>query len=114
MGKTVRVNVSQRRDREAEQLEKKFQETSRAEDLRRAKKQMESISREISEAVEAEKQYEEGLMVSFQAMGDNTLRRRIESIRQELLSTTSYARDLIEILAEMEDEVARRRDSACN
>ena len=114
MGKTVRVNVRQRRDREAEQLEKKFQEASRAEDLRRAKKQMESISREIVEAVEAEKQYEEGLMVSFQAMGDNTLRRRIESIRQELLSTTAYARDLIEILAEMEDEVARRRDGACN
>jgi flagellar biosynthesis component FlhA len=109
MGKTVRVNVSQRRDREAEQLEKKFQEASRAEDLRRAKKQMESISREIAEAVEAEEKYEEGLMVSYHAMGDNTLRRRIESIRQELLSTTAYAQDLVEILAEMEDEVSRRK-----
>ena len=98
----------QRREREAAQLEKKYRETSRAEDLRRAKKQMESISQEIADAVEAEKKYEEGLAISFQGMGDNTLRRRIEAIRQELLSTTAYAQDLIEILAEMEDEVARR------
>lgn len=101
----------QRREREATQLEKKFQETSRAEDLRRAKKQMESISRELAESVEEEKQYEQGLMVSFHAMGNETLRRRIEAIRTDLLSTTSYAQDLIELLAEMEDEVARRGGS---
>jgi len=101
----------QRREREAEQLEKKFHETSRAEDLRRAKKQMESITRELSEAVEAEKEYEQGLIVSFQEVGNETLRRRIEYIRKELLSTTSYAQDLIELLVEMEDEIARRGDS---
>ena len=101
----------QRREREAVQLEKKFQETSRAEDLRRVKKQMESISRELAESVEAEQQYEQGLMVSFQAVGNETLRRRIEAIRKDLLSTTSYAQDLIELLAEMEDEVARRGGS---
>ena len=99
----------QRREREAAQLEKKYKEQTRGAALRRAKLQMESISREIAEAVEAEKKYEEGLMVSYHAMGDNTLRRRIESIRQELLSTTSYAQDLVEILAEMEDEVSRRK-----
>ena len=109
MGKTVRVNVDQRRDREAAQLETKYKEQTRGAALRRAKQQMESISREIAEAVEAEKKYEEGLMVSYHAMGDNTLRRRIESIRQELLSTTAYAQDLVEILAEMEDEVLRRK-----
>ena len=109
MGKTVRVNVEQRRDREAAQLEKKYKEQTRGAALRRAKLQMESISREIAEAAEAEEKYEEGLMVSFHAMGDNTLRRRIESIRQELLSTTAYAQDLVEILAEMEDEVSRRK-----
>ena len=111
MGKTVRANSDQQRARDTAQLEKKFDETSRAEDLRRAKKQMESISQEIAESVAAEQQYERGLMVSFQAMGDETLRRQIESIRQELLSTTAYAQDLIELLAEMEDETARRRDS---
>ena len=109
MGKTVRVNVDQRRDREAEQLEKKYKEQTRGAALRRAKLQMESISREIAEAVEAEEKYEEGLMLSFEGIADNTLRRRIESIRQELLSTTSYAQDLVEILAEMEDEVSRRK-----
>jgi hypothetical protein len=102
---------AQRREREADQLEKKFHETSRAEDLRRVKKQMESISRELAESVEAEQQYEQGLMVSFQAVGNETLRRRIEYTRKELLNTTSYAQDLIELLAEMEDEVARRGDS---
>jgi len=101
----------QRRQRDSSQLEKKFHETARAEDLRRAKKQMESISQEIAEAVEAEKKYEQGLMVSFQEVGNETLRRRIVYIRKELLSTTSYAQDLIELLAEMEDEVARRGDS---
>ena len=109
MGKTVRVNVDQRRAREAAQLEKKYKEQTRGAALRRAKQQMESISREIAEAVEAEKQYEAGLMLSFEGRADNTLRRRIESIRQELLSTTSYAQDLVEILAEMEDEVSRRK-----
>ena len=109
MGKTVRVNVDQRRAREAAQLEKKYKEQTRGAALRRAKQQMESISREIAEAVEAEKQYEAGLMLSFEGIADNTLRRRIESIRQELLSTTSYAQDLVEILAEMEDEVSRRK-----
>jgi len=99
----------QRRDREAAQLEKKYKEQTRGATLRRAKKQMESISREIAEAVEAEKQYEDGLAISFQGMENNTLRRRIEAIRTELLSTTSYAQDLVEILAEMEDEVSRRK-----
>lgn len=99
----------QRREREAVQLEKKYKEQSRGAALRRAKKQMESISREIAEAVEAEKQYEDGLAISFQGMENNTLRRRIEAIRTELLSTTSYAQDLVEILAEMEDEVSRRK-----
>jgi len=99
----------QRREREAEQLEKKYKEQTRGEALRRAKKQMESISREIAETVEAEEQYRDGLAISFQGMGDNTLRRRIEAIRTELLSTTSYAQDLVEILAEMEDEVTRRK-----
>jgi hypothetical protein len=99
----------QRRDREAVQLEKKYKEQTRGEALRRAKKQMESISREIAEAVEAEEQYRDGLAISFQGMGDNTLRRRIEAIRTELLNTTSYAQDLVEILAEMEDEVTRRK-----
>ena len=98
----------QRRQREAAQLEKKFREQTRGETLRRAKLQMESISREIAESVEEEKQYAEGLAISFQGMEDNTLRRRIEAIRTELLSTTSYAQDLVEILAEMEDEVSRR------
>tara|TARA_Y100000992_G_scaffold147435_1_gene98180 strand:+ start:2759 stop:3097 length:339 start_codon:yes stop_codon:yes gene_type:complete len=98
----------QRRQREEAQLEKKFREQTRGETLRRAKLQMESISREIAESVEEEKQYAEGLAISFQGMEDNTLRRRIEAIRTELLSTTSYAQDLVEILAEMEDEVSRR------
>ena len=106
-----KIYREQRREREAAQLEKKYRETSRAEDLRRAKKQMESITRELSEAVEAEKKYEQGLMVSFQAMGSETLRRRIASVRKELLGTTSYAQDLIELLVEMEDEIARRGDS---
>jgi len=99
----------QRRNREAVQLEKKYKEQTRGAALRKAKKQMESISREIAEAVEAEKQYEDGLAISFHGMEDNTLRRRIEAIRTELLSTTSYAQDLVEILAEMEDEVSRRK-----
>ena len=99
----------QRRDREVAQLEKKYKEQTRGAALRKAKLQMESISREIAEAVEEEEQYEEGLAVSFQGIGDNTLRRRIEAIRTELLSTTSYAQDLVEILAEMEDEVSRRK-----
>ena len=99
----------QRREREAIQLEKKYKEQTRGEALRRAKKQMESISREIAETVEAEEQYRDDLAISFQGMGDNTLRRRIEAIRTELLSTTSYAQDLVEILAEMEDEVTRRQ-----
>ena len=106
-----KIYREQRREREDAQLEKKYREISRAEELRRAKKQMESISRELSEAVEAEQQYEQGLMVTFQAMGNETLRRRIASVRKELLSTTSYAQDLIELLAEMEDEIARRGDS---
>ena len=101
----------QQRRREEAQLEKKFREQTRGEALRRAKKQMESISRELAESVEAEQQYEQGLMVSFQAVGNETLRRRIEYTRKELLNTTSYAQDLIELLAEMEDEVARRGDS---
>ena len=103
-----KIYREQRRQREEAQLEKKFREQTRGEALRRAKLQMESISREIAESVEEEKKYSEGLAISFQGMEDNTLRRRIEAIRTELLSTTSYAQDLVEILAEMEDEVSRR------
>lgn len=100
----------QRREREAAQLEKKFREQTRGEALRRAKVQMESISREIAESVEEEQQYKQGLLVAFHTMDDNTLRRRIEAIRAELLSTTAYAQDLVEILAELEDETERRKD----
>ena len=105
-----KIYREQRRQREEAQLEKKFREQTRGETLRRAKLQMESISREIAESVEEEKQYKQGLLVSFHTMDDNTLRRRIEAIRTELLSTTSYAQDLVEILAEMEDETERRKD----
>lgn len=99
----------QRREREAVQLEKKYKEQTRGAALRRAKKQMASISREIAESVEEEQKYEQGLLVAFHTMDDNTLRRRIEAIRAELLSTTAYAQDLVEILAEMEDETERRK-----
>jgi len=105
-----KIYREQRREREADQLEKKFDEVSRAECLRRAKRQIQSVMAELAEAAAEEEQYHRGLSISFQSMGSETIRRRIDSIRKDLMSTTSYAQDLIELLVEMEDELARRGD----
>jgi len=108
MGKTVRSGRDQRRAREEAGLEKKWREEQRQRAHTRSNKQDAEIARELAEDARQEQIYETALSHVYGMMDDDTLRRRIRDLREELLETTSEARDILELLEELQDESMRR------
>jgi len=108
MGKSRRANRDQRRAREETELEKKWRKEEFHRVMTRAKKQMADIDRELAEDAEAEERYEQGLANAYADIPDDVLYRKLRDIEEELLRTTSEAKDLVEMLHEMRDEIYRR------
>lgn len=108
MGKTVRSNRGQRRAREETALEKKWREEEWLRKQTRGKRQAADIAKELAEDAAAEEKYEQGLATAYGDVADDVLYRRVRDIEEELLRTTAEARDLVEMLHEMRDEIYRR------
>ena len=108
MGKSRRTNRDQRRAREETELEKKWRKEEFHRVMTRAKKQMADIDRELAEDAEAEERYEQGLANAYADIPDDVLYRKLRDIEEELLRTTAEARDLVEMMHEMRDEIYRR------
>ena len=108
MSKSRRNNRDQRRAREEAGLEKKWREEQRQRAHTRSKKQSAEIAAEIAEDARQEQIYHAALSRVYGELDDDTLRRRIRDLREELLETTSEARDILELLEELQDESMRR------
>lgn len=108
MGKTVRSGRGQRRARQETALEKKWREEEWQRKHTRSKKREADIAKEIAEDVASEQRYEQGLASAYGDIPDDALYRKIRDIEEELLRTTAEARDLVELLHEMRDEIYRR------
>ena len=109
MGKTVRSSRGQRRARQETALEKKWREEEWRRKQTRSKRQAADIAKELAEDAATEEKYEQGLARAYAEIEDDTLRRRARDIEEELLRTTTEARDLVEMLHEIRDEINRRK-----
>jgi len=108
MGKSRRANRDQLRARQETALEKKWREEEFQRAMTRARKQVAEIDKELAEDAAEEKRYEQGLASAYGDIPDDVLYRRLRDIEEELLRTTTEARDLVEMMHEMRDEIYRR------
>ena len=108
MGKSRRSNRDQLRAREESALEKKWREEEYRRGMTRARKQADEIAKELATDAEEDRRYEQGLASAYGDVPDDVLYRRLRDIEEELLRTTSEARDLVEMMHEMRDEIYRR------
>ena len=108
MGKSRRANRDQLRAREDHALEKRWREEEFQHAMTRARKQAAEIDKELAEDAAEEERYEQGLATAYGDVPDDVLYRRLRDIEEELLRTTSEARDLVEMMHEMRDEIYRR------
>lgn len=108
MGKTIRSGRGQRRARQETALEKKWREEEWQRKQTRSKRQAADIAKELAEDAAEEKRYEQGLANAYGDVPEDVLYRRVRDIEEELLRTTAEARDLVEMLHEMRDEIYRR------
>ena len=108
MGKSRRANRDQLRARQETALEKKWREEEFQRAMTRARKQAAEIDKELAEDAAEEERYEQGLANAYGNVPDDVLYRRLRDIEEELLRTTAEARDLVEMMHEMRDEIYRR------
>jgi hypothetical protein len=108
MGKSRRASRDQLRARQETALEKKWREEEFQRAMTRARKQVAEIDKELAEDTAEEKRYEQGLASAYGDVPDDVLYRRLRDIEEELLRTTTEARDLVEMMHEMRDEIYRR------
>ena len=108
MGKHRRSNRDQIRDRQEAALEKKWREEVQQRKHTRGKKREADIAKELATDIAEEQRYEQGLADAYGDVADDELYRKIRDIEEELLRTTTEARDLIELLHELRDEIYRR------
>jgi len=108
MGKSRRANRDQLRARQETELEKKWREEEFQRAMTRARKQVAEIDKELAEDAAEAEIYEQGLASAYGDVPDDVLYRRLRDIEEELLRTTTEARDLVEMMHEMRDEIYRR------
>lgn len=108
MGKSRRSNRDQLRARQETALEKKWREEEFQRAMTRARKQVAEIDKELAEDAAEAEIYEQGLASAYGDVPDDVLYRRLRDIEEELLRTTTEARDLVEMMHEMRDEIYRR------
>ena len=108
MGKSRRANRDQLRARQETALEKKWREEEFQRAMTRARKQVAEIDKELAEDAAETERYEQGLANAYGNVPDDVLYRRLRDIEEELLRTTTEARDLVEMMHEMRDEIYRR------
>ncbi len=108
MGKSRRANRDQLRARQETELEKKWREEEFQRAMTRARKQVAEIDKELAEDAAEAEIYEQGLANAYGDVPDDVLYRRLRDIEEELLRTTAEARDLVEMMHEMRDEIYRR------
>ena len=108
MGKSRRANRDQLRARQETALEKKWREEEFQRAMTRARKQVAEIDKELAEDAAEAEIYEQGLANAYGGVPDDVLYRRLRDIEEELLRTTAEARDLVEMMHEMRDEIYRR------
>jgi hypothetical protein len=108
MGKSRRANRDQLRARQETALEKKWREEEFQRAMTRARKQVAEIDKELAEDAAEAEIYEQGLASAYGDVPDDVLYRRLRDIEEELLRTTTEARDLVEMMHEMRDEIYRR------
>ena len=108
MGKSRRANRDQLRARQETELEKKWREEEFQRAMTRARKQVAEIDKELAEDAAEAEIYEQGLASAYGDVPDDVIYRRLRDIEEELLRTTTEARDLVEMMHEIRDEIYRR------
>ena len=71
-----------------------------------------SIAKELAADMREEEIYSAGLAEVYGDVDSKTLQRRIRDLEEELLETTGDGSDVVELLKELQDELARRDNEA--
>ena len=71
-----------------------------------------SIAKELAADMREEEIYNTGLAEVYGDVDSKTLQRRIRDLEEELLETTGDGSDVVELLKELQDELARRDNEA--
>ncbi len=112
MSKSRRGNRDQLRARQEAALEKKWIETMKQQHSIRNKSYDASIAKELAADMREEEIYRAGLAEVYGDVDNKTLQRRIRDLEEELLETTGDGSDVVELLKELQDELARRDNEA--